>query len=152
MPRAQRLVYFASLLLAALALVPSGAHLAELPHKLALAANDYLTVQQIYRGWSLFGIVVFGALISTGTLTALVWRRGGDFWMPLLAFLSIAGTQIVFWLYTYPVNRVTENWTLLPPDWIGLRNQWEFSHAASAVFNLIAVVALLFSLLQQTRR
>lgn len=42
--------------------------------------------------------------------------------------------------------------TLLLPDWIGLRNQWEFSHAASAVFDLIAVVALLLSLLQQTRR
>jgi hypothetical protein len=57
-------VRFFALLFAALALVPSGAHLLELPNKIGLPAAEYLTVQQIYRGWALLGIVVYGALLS----------------------------------------------------------------------------------------
>jgi len=33
------------------------AHLLELPKKIKLSAEDYLIVQQIYRGWSLLGVV-----------------------------------------------------------------------------------------------
>jgi len=40
-------VRFFSLLFVALALAPSAAHLLELPTKLALSRDDYLTVQQI---------------------------------------------------------------------------------------------------------
>ena len=51
------------------------AHVAELPNKIGLARHDDLTVQQIYRGWALFGIVVVGALASTLTLTIMSRRR-----------------------------------------------------------------------------
>jgi hypothetical protein len=44
-------VYFFSLLFAALALAPAMTHLLELPNKINLSCEDYLTVQQIYRGW-----------------------------------------------------------------------------------------------------
>ena len=56
--------WFTSIACVALALVPAGAHLAELPHKFRLAAPDYLVVQQLYAGWSLFGVVVSGACQS----------------------------------------------------------------------------------------
>jgi hypothetical protein len=49
-------------MLTALALVPSGAHLAALPNKMAMAQAAYFVAQQIYAGWALFGIVLFGAL------------------------------------------------------------------------------------------
>jgi hypothetical protein len=55
-------VGFSALLFAALALIPAGAHLAEMPHKIALTRDEYLVVQQIYRGWALFGVVVVGGL------------------------------------------------------------------------------------------
>jgi len=58
------------------------------------------------------------------------------------------GTQIVFWTFTFPVNQQTSNWTVLPPDRARLRAQWEYSHAASAVLNLIALVALILSAMQ----
>jgi len=54
--------WFLSIACVALALVPAGAHLAELPHKFGLTRGDYLVVQQLYAGWSLFGAVVLGAL------------------------------------------------------------------------------------------
>jgi hypothetical protein len=57
-----------SILFAALALIFSGAHLLELPHKIVLSASDYLTVQQLYRGWQFAGIVVVGAIVSIAWL------------------------------------------------------------------------------------
>jgi len=50
-------------MLTALALVPSGAHLAALPNKMAMAQPAYFVAQQIYAGWALFGIVPFAALV-----------------------------------------------------------------------------------------
>ena len=57
---AARLVQFLAILLTALALVPAGAHLAELPNKIGLDQEAYFIVQNIYAGWALFGIVLFG--------------------------------------------------------------------------------------------
>ena len=144
--------WFSSLACVALALVPAGAHLAELPHKFRLPAHDYLVVQQLYAGWSLFGAVVAGALLSTGVLTVLERREPRLLNAALLAFLCILGTQIVFWVFTQPVNRATRNWTVLPENWVQLRNHWEYSHAASAVLNLIALFALLYAAVSQEAR
>ena len=55
-----RLIQFLAIMLTALALVPSGAHLAALPNKMAMAQAAYFVAQQIYAGWALFGIILFG--------------------------------------------------------------------------------------------
>jgi hypothetical protein len=141
--------WFLSMACVALALVPAGAHLAELPHKFRLTARDYLVVQQLYAGWSLFGAVVLGALLSTAVLTVLERREPRVLAAALLAFLCILGTQIVFWVFTQPANRATRNWTLLPGNWMQLRTHWEYSHAASAVLNLIALFALIYAAVSQ---
>jgi hypothetical protein len=140
-------MYFIALFFAALALGPALAHLLELPNKINLPREDYLTVQQIYRGWALLGIVVAGALLSTLILTILVRREHWPFIFSLLAFLCIVGTQVVFWIYTYPANQATSNWTMLPEHWATLRQQWEYSHATSAVLNVAALSALVLSVL-----
>lgn len=136
---------FISLLFVALALAPSLAHLLELPNKINLSADDYLTVQQIYRGWALLGIVVFSALLSTLVLTIMVRKRRKAFILTLIAFLCIVGTLVVFFTFTYPANQQTNNWTMLPANWLELRNQWEYSHATSAGLNLIALIMLILS-------
>jgi hypothetical protein len=138
---------FFSLLFAALALAPAMAHLLELPNKINLAREDYLTVQQIYRGWALLGVVVGGALLSTLVLTVVVRRRPRQFAPALVGFLCIVGTQVVFWTFTFPANQQTSQWTVLPENWAALRTQWEYSHAASAVLNLAALVAVIWSVL-----
>jgi hypothetical protein len=51
----------------------------------------------------------------------------------------------VFWTFTFPANQQTDNWTVLPENWTTLRMHWEYSHAAGAVLNLIAFIALAFS-------
>lgn len=102
---------FASLLFAVLAFAPAAAHLLELRNKIGLSREQYLVVQQIYRGWAWPGIVVFGALLSTLAITVLRIRRRLAFGLPLTAFLCIAGTQALFWTFTYPANAQT----LTPP-------------------------------------
>jgi hypothetical protein len=54
---ALRLIQFLAIILTALALVPSGAHLAAMPTKMAMAQAAYFAAQQVYAGWALFGIV-----------------------------------------------------------------------------------------------
>ncbi len=56
---------------------------------------------------------------------------------------ACSGTQVLFWTFTFPANQLTENWTLVPDNWAALREQWEYSHAASALLNLVALVALI---------
>jgi hypothetical protein len=143
-----KILYFLSLFFAALALGPALAHLLELPNKIGLPREDYRTVQQIYRGWALLGIVVFSALLSTLTLTLALRRRTG-FKLALVAFLCLSGTQAIFWKFTYPANQETNNWTMLPPNWSELRMRWELSHAASAGLNLLAMTFLISSLLER---
>jgi hypothetical protein len=143
---------FSTIFFTALALSGAMAHLYELPNKINFTANDYLTVQQIYRGWSLLGIAVFGALASTLALAILVRKQGTVFKMVLLALLCIIATQIIFWIFTYPVNQQTKNWTTLPSNWLELRSRWEYSHAAGAILNLAALSALTLSVLVKGKR
>ena len=137
------LVWVVSLLLATFAMVPAAAHLLELPNKIKLSGREYLTAQRLYRGWALAGIVVAAALLSTLLLLFMLRDWPTAFALAWIAFLCIAGTQVVFWTFTYPVNRMTANWTFLPGDWSELRKRWEYSHAVNAVLNLIALVALI---------
>jgi hypothetical protein len=45
-----RVVQFRAVVLTALAVVPAGAHLFELPNKINLPRDAYLTVQGVYAG------------------------------------------------------------------------------------------------------
>lgn len=140
---------FCALLFVALALGPALAHLLELPNKIGLSRSDYLVVQQVYRGWALLGIVVAGALLSTLMLAIMVRKHRTVFALTLAAFLCIVGVQVIFWAFTFPANQATENWTVLREDWSALRAQWEYSHAAGAVLNLAAFIALALSILHR---
>jgi hypothetical protein len=76
-----RLTQFLAIILTALALalVPSGAHLAVLPNKIAMAQAAYFVAQQIYTGWALFGIFLFGALAANLAHTIVLRRLGRSF-------------------------------------------------------------------------
>ncbi len=140
-----------AILAVAVCLIPAGAHLFEMRNKLALSPDSYMTVQAIYAGWALFGIAIFTALVFTLWHTVLVWRLPRGRWLSLLSFLLIAATQAIFWAATYPMNVLTENWTVMPPDLEAARQQWEYSHAASAVLTALALLAIVASALAAAR-
>lgn len=146
------LARFFSLLFVALALAPALAHFLELHNKIGLSRDEYLIVQQIYRGWAMLGFVIAGALLSTLVLGIMVRKPPRQLAFTLTAFFCIVGAQILFWTFTFPANRQTSNWTVLPDNWMLLREQWEYSHAAGAVLNLIALIALLLSVVTQRAR
>ena len=65
----------------------------------------------------------------------------------LIAPLLLVGELVVFWSFIFPVNQATENWTMLPDNWQALRSQWEYSHAVRAILYVLAVGALVMSVL-----
>ena len=134
-----KILKFAAILLNALELVPTGAHLAELPHKIWLPQASYMMVQQLYLGWNRFGFVLVGAIVANLVLTVLVRRRRSAFWFALAGFILITATLAIFFAWTYPVNVSTNNWTAAPSNWEHLRAQWEYSHAVNAVLTFLAL-------------
>jgi hypothetical protein len=92
-------------------------------------------------------VIVFAALLSTLARTVAVRRQRKAFRLALLALCCLAGTQVIFWTFTFPANQLTQNWTVLPQDWMALRTQWEYSHAGSAALNLAALTALILAVL-----
>ncbi len=144
---AAQIVRFFSLLFVGLTLAPGLAHVLQMPHKMNLSGADYLRVQQLYAGWSLFGVVILGGLVSTLALTILVRTRLRQFALASIAFGSVLVTQVIFWMFTFPVNQQTRNWTTLPVNWMILRERWEYSHATAAVFDLIAFIAIVLAVL-----
>lgn len=140
---------FLSVVLTAICMSAGFAHLFALPNKIGLPHDAYLTVQQIYRGWALLGIAVIGALVSTLILAVLVRAKRRLLRLTLVAAACIALSLVVFFLYTYPANQQTLNWTVLPENWQALRRQWEYSHAVDAGLYFTAFVALITSLLKE---
>jgi len=72
-------------------------------------------------------------------------------WPTLAALLCLVGAQAVFWIFTFPANAATSNWTLVPEEWESLRRRWEYSHLAGAGFQVLAMSALIVSTLARTR-
>jgi hypothetical protein len=115
-----------ALLLTALCLVPGGAHLAALPNKLHLPAEAYLAAQRAYDGWALFGVLLLPT-IALDLAYALRLRAAGGRWhralaAPLLLLLGL----VLFFVFTFPANQATANWTHLPEGWPALRARWEW--------------------------
>lgn len=135
-----------TLVLTALALIPSAAHFFELPGKIGLGREAYFTVQAIYAGWSLFAIPIFAAILANLALMIVQWRHGdGRAFLPALSALLIAGSLVIFFGWVFPGNQQTVNWTEQPQNWNTLRESWEYGHATNAVIVFIAFLSTCFA-------
>lgn len=142
---------FIAIVLTALALVPGGAHLFALPNKIQLAETNYFVTQSVYRGWALFGVVLFGAIFANLALT-LALRRQRAFVFALINLVCLIATLVIFFAFTFPANQATNNWTQVPADWQELRWQWEVSHAVNALITFTGFCSLVISLLVEERK
>lgn len=116
-----------------------------------LSPEEYIVAQRAYDAWALFGIAIFGALISTLWHAYVMRGNGAAVLLSLASFLLLCGTQIVFWIYTYPTNVATRNWTSMPDQFEAVRRQWEYSHAVSTVLAFAALVAIILAVLANPR-
>ncbi len=142
-----RLLQFLAIVLTALALIPAGAHLFELPNKIGLPRDSYLVVQGIYAGWALFGIVYLAALVTNVVLAIKLRRQRPAFLFVLTAALCLVVFFAVFFAWTFPANQATANWTTMPDNWTELRQEWEYSHAMNAVVMFIALCSVTLSVI-----
>jgi hypothetical protein len=133
-----RTVQFLAIVFTAIALIPAGAHFFELPNKIGLAPDAYFTVQQIYAGWAMFGIVLFGALGMNLVLAVLLRKDRPAFAFAAVGFVAVATNLAIFFTWTFPANVATANWTEVPGNWEALRTQWEYSHAVNAMVMFVA--------------
>jgi hypothetical protein len=140
------------------------AHALEFPGKKRLGRQEYLTTQAIYYpGFTIGGGIgeVLG-IVATLLLVILTPRDNPAFWWTVIAFIAVALTHIIFWVVTQPVNRFWVSQLKLPnvaqrffsveerdrqgkrlqDKWEALRNKWEYSHIARAVFAAIGLVSL----------
>ena len=131
-----------ALLLTGIILVPSAAHLLELPGKASLDANTYFAVQAIYAGWSAFAVPIFAAILANASLAWLERRTapGSARWATASTVL-IALSLGVFFVWVLPANQATSNWTIKPAEWAAFRTDWEFGHALSAGLVFLAFVS-----------
>lgn len=144
-------LFFTAILATLISLAPALAHLFELPHKMQLSREQYFTVQQIYGGWELFGIAI---LVQAVSLVMLAWRSAREYYVfrpVMVALILFVIAQLLFWLFTFPANSLTDNWTHMPADWRSLRHQWEYSHAIAAICQLLGLCSLIGALFARVR-
>lgn len=140
---------FAALLTTGLSLGAALAHAYALPTKMLLSGADYFIAQKVYRGWAMLGLLIaLQGLALAGTIA--LNRSASAVRNPAaLALSGLVASQFVFWVWTYPANQATENWTQQSAQWEAMRHQWEYSHLGGAVFQLIAFVALIVAALRR---
>lgn len=143
---------FACLLLVAVSMAGGLAHVFSLPQKIDLSEDEYFTVQQVYRGWALLGIPLFGSLFGTVCLAALLHRRHKHFGLTAISAALLATGLVLFFSVTFPANQQTQNWTAVPENWEQLRRQWEYSHAAQAALVCAAFICLAWQTVHVPKR
>lgn len=153
-----RALQVASVLLVAAAMALSLAHALELPGKMRLSKETYLVVQQIYYpGFTIGGAAEPLGVLALLALVATTPHANTRFWWMLAALLSLLTAHLIYWFVTHPVNNV---WTKdmqmtgigatffslfateITGDWAKLRDVWEYSHVARAVFATLSLVFL----------
>ncbi|HZP81164.1 MAG TPA: hypothetical protein VFB21_05980 [Chthonomonadaceae bacterium] len=147
---------FFPLLFTALLLGLTFSHVMEMPAKMQYPASLYLTLHRTlyltYGTWP--GILVqFGAIIATIVLAFLVRSRRPAFGLTLLAAFCLVVEFFGVWVpIIAPANAEMKRWAVeaAPANWIRWRNQWEYAHAARFVLDLIALSALVISVLRET--
>jgi len=153
----------ASVLLVAVAMALALAHALELPGKLRLDKDAYLAVQQIYYpGFTIGGVSEIAGIVA---LLALVVSTSATarFWWTLAALLSLVTMHGIYWFVTHPVNNF---WVKdvdltglgatffsafsgdISGDWTKLRDIWEYSHVARAVFGMLSLALLAIAVTQ----
>ena len=145
----QDVAFFVALFATALALGGALAHALELPNKIGMSREHYFIVQRAYDGWNQLAYLL---AVELAGMLAVIWLYRAEprvLWPAIAALTSLVAAQAVFWIWTFPANQATSNWTSQPENWETLRRNWEYSHLAGAVFQVLAMVALVIAVLRR---
>lgn len=137
-----KIIHFIAILLTAIAVIPGGAHLFALPNKIRLDREAYFAAQAIYFGWARLGVFLIAALIMDAVLVLGLHVDQPAFILAVAAMFLIIVTLGIFFIWTFPANKATANWTQIPANREALRRQWEYSHAANAVITFVSLALI----------
>jgi hypothetical protein len=148
---AQDIAFFFALLATALAMGGALAHALELPNKIVMSREQYFVVQRAYDGWNQLAYLL---AVELAGILAVMWLYRAQprvLWLAVVALACFLASQAIFWIWTFPANQATDNWTMQPDNWERLRREWEYSHLAGALFQAFAMVALIIAVLRRGR-
>lgn len=144
---------FLTIMLTALSLSAAFAHLLEMLAKLTYNGAQWLgLLQTLYPTYGkVSGVCEIGAVVAVLVLVVALRSHRTAFLWTLLAATCLIATHATFWIWVAPVNAalVPLSPETLPADWTRLRNQWEFAHAARAILQIVALAALVISILAE---
>ncbi|AFL49815.1 hypothetical protein ABIE78_004405 [Sinorhizobium fredii] len=141
------LTAFASLLLSALSLGPSFAHVLEAPPRLTVWSPELWREATVFNGqFALFAKV--GAPLDVGSiliaflLTYLLANERPAFWFALGGAVLLAAGLAAWFTIVAPANAILATWKPgpIPPDFAAVRLRWEAGHMTVAAAKLIGFV------------
>lgn len=153
-----RALQVVSVMLVAVAMALALAHALELPGKLRLDREQYLTVQKIYYpGFTFGGVSEIAGIIALVALTFASTADTARLWWTFSALVSLMAMHATYWFVTHPVNNfwlkdvdltgfgATFFSTFtgdISGDWTRLRDVWEYSHVARAACGMLSLLTL----------
>jgi hypothetical protein len=150
---------FITLVLTALSLTMTSAHLLELSPKLALDPELYAAINgAIYANFARVGAVyMLGSIACAFALAVMVRHRAGVRGWTTAGAIALSLGLISWIVLVAPVNRAVADMLQMAPAkipdlWVALRDRWEYGHVVGFVFTLAGFCALVVSVLLETRK
>jgi hypothetical protein len=129
-------------------------HLLEIPAKMAYEGPLWLTLlKSLFWAFGTVGAFIeVGAVLMAMLLSFIVRRRRPAFDLTLIGAICLLAAHVAWWLWVFPVDTTMGQLTpeALPADWTRLRRHWEQTHTARAILQIIALGALVWSVLVET--
>ena len=148
----------AALILAALSLGPSFAHVLERPPRLAWPTELWMAATNFGGQYAWFGRI--GAILDPATILVvalLAWltrRRRPAFVAASAGFFLFSAALVCWALIVQPMNVIMAGWTpaAVPADFEVVRARWETGHVIVAALKLAGLVALGFAVIPRRDR
>jgi len=87
-------------------------------------------------------VPIGAAILANGALFLAEHRRDRSAARAaLISSALIVVTLVNFFVWVFPANQATSNWTTIPDSWAELRRHWEYGHAANALILFAALLA-----------
>ncbi|MBP1884602.1 DUF1772 domain-containing protein [Sinorhizobium mexicanum] len=143
-----------SLLLTALSLGPSFAHVLEAPPRLSVWSPELWREATVFNGqFELFarigGPLDIAAILVAALLTYLLAGERLAFWFGLAGTCLLTLGLVAWFTLVAPVNAILATWTPgpIPTDFASIRLRWETGHVVVATAKLLALVSISMAVL-----
>ncbi|GEO15189.1 DUF1772 domain-containing protein [Microvirga aerophila] len=158
MSKALKVCSVAALVLSALSLGPSFAHVLEAPPRLMVWSPELWRDATVFNGqFRLFALVGapidLGAILAAAILAGVLRKEREPFRWALAGAVLLTLGLVVWFGWVAPANSVLATWVPgpIPDDFNAVRHRWETGHMAVAALKLIGFIAIVLSVVRTSR-